>query len=125
MERSTFANVLIATRLLPHFNADSIAAIKSCIFKQFNCSNEAEFLCKVLKCMHKSLSNESSTIIKNKSIEIADSQEIENINEKSSNLTVYKYISHEYNDDLSQLNSDIIDYIGSFLSKKNLLNLDI
>ena len=134
MERSNFANVLIATRLLPHFTAENIVTMKSCIFAQFGCETETQFLCKVLKNMCSSLSNESTAIIKNKAIELADSQPITacaispqndspTLNlpantSKETTLTIYNYIEQQYNDPLSKLNSDGIDHIGSFLTKE-------
>ena len=144
MDRSKFANILITTRLLPHFTSENIEMMKSCIFEQFRCANESQFLCKILENMHKSLSNESTKIIKNKAIEIADQQEMI-INSQNTNnyhnhvtaqpvkiskdtnttsipntkaVTVYNYIQDKYNDQLSILNSDTIDQIGSFLTKR-------
>ena len=133
MERSNFANVLITTRLLPHFTTDNMEAIKSCIFQQLQCNSEPQFYCKLLKMIHKSLSNESTKIIKSKAIEIAELQQLQ-INSKIADplltndndnnetptpkLTICKYIENQYNDVLSNLNSDIIDCIGAFLTKQ-------
>ena len=146
MERSNFANVLITTRLIPYFNSDNVAAMKSCIFVELGCTNEAEFLCKVLTMIYGSLSNKSTTIIKNKAVKIADSQsfslssantksmkndnDIYNINtvhqlqlQTQSNASthatsVYKYVKDKYNDSLSNSTSDVIDHIGTFLTKQ-------
>ena len=43
MERLNFANVLITTRLLPHFSCDNVAAMKSCILHELKCETEGEF----------------------------------------------------------------------------------
>ena len=68
--------MLITTRLLPHFSAKNVDAMKSCIFHQFGCTNEVEFLCKVLEKMGRSLSNEAISIIQNKAVEIAEAQPV-------------------------------------------------
>ena len=67
--------------------------------------------------MYETLSNKSTIIIKNKAMEIADSQTIINNENKSSRTTIYKYVQEKYKDSFCDLNSDIIDYIGSFLTK--------
>ena len=38
-------------------------------------------------------------------------------------ITMYKYMQQQYNDPLSQLHSDIIDYFGTFLSKQESIEL--
>ena len=143
MERSNFASVLVATRLLPHWgNPDNVIVMKSCIFNELGCKKEIEFLCKALTMIYGSLSNKSTTIIKNKAVEIEDLQPIEtllssqspscssvktvkgnNINDNENETpstdvtTVYKYVEKKYNNSLSNLNSDVIDHIGTFLTK--------
>ena len=144
MERSNFANILITTRLLPYFNDDNVAAMKSCIFSELKCQNEKEFLCKVLIMINSSLSNKSTAILKDKALEIADSQQlplatfnIDKYNDNQSDdetrasihqkqktvCTVLKYTEDRYNDSLSNLNSYIIDLIGSFLTKQESISL--
>ena len=118
MGRSNFANVLITTRLLPYFNNDNVAAMKSCIFGELKCANEKEFLCKVLTLINASLSNKSTTIIKNKAMEIADSQPLSLLTKAKSASTVLKLIEDRYNDPLSNLNGYIIDLVGLFLTKQ-------
>ena len=141
MDSSKFCNIIATTRLLPHFSPQNITSIKSCVFSQLGCQNEAQFLCKALQSLCKTMSVESTAIIRNKAIEIADLQPMTqkpsintnnintsdtsdnppNINDHTDNMsdmTVYKFIQQQYNDPLSQLHSDIIDYFGTFLSKK-------
>ena len=92
--------------------------MKSCIFEQLDCDNEAQFLCKALQALCKTLSIESTSIIKTTAVEISDSQNIQRsfyqiVKTTRSNddntITVYKYIQQQYNDPLSKLHSDIID----------------
>ena len=119
MDRSKLCNIISITRLLPHFSNKNMNEIKSCIFSQLGCENESQFLCNVLVSIYERLSNASITIIKNKTFEIADKQPIkrQHMCTNKSNITVYKYIGKQYNDRLSKLHSDIIDYFGTFLTK--------
>ena len=152
MERSNFANVLVTTRLLQYFNSDNVAVIKSCILAELGCENDKEFLCKILTMIHGSLSNKSTTIIKNKAVEIADLQlptqkmmipqhtlteSSSSSNTKDTNdnnhiseslaipeaKSIYKYVEEKYNDLLSNLNGNVIDHLGSFLTKKESISL--
>ena len=140
MDRSRLSNIVSATRLLPHFTPHNIDTIKYCIFEQLNCKNESDFLCKALILLYKTLSIESTSIIKNTALKIADSQQITSDQNKNTcnlntnailtttkatnnsknhdRVTVYKYIQQQYNDSLSRLHSDIIDYLATFLSKQ-------
>ena len=94
--------------------------LKVCIFEQLGCENEVDFICKSLNALYPSLSVESTSIIKNTAIEIGDSQIISNVNNNgnTNRITLCNYIQQQYNDRLSKLHSDIIDYFGAFLSKK-------
>ena len=125
MERSKASNILITTRLLSHFDAESVTSMKCCIFEQLGCINESQFLCKVLNCMRRLLSDESSTIIRNKAIKLADSQLMitNESNRNNSNLSVGKYIEQQYTDRLSTLHSNIIDYFATFLTKQESIAL--
>ena len=144
MDRSNFANVLITTRLLPYFNFDNVATIKSCILEELGCQDDKEFLCKILTMIYGSLSNKSTTIIKNKAIEIADSQPLTSSSSsscsnrkgtthsndggellapgKASAKSIYKYVEEKYNDLLSNLNGNVVDHIGSFLTKQESIS---
>ena len=68
------------------------------------------------------MSNEAITIIKNIPIEIAESQSMTNKTNQDTTdtptITAYKYIQQQYNDELSKLHSDIIDYLGTFFTKQ-------
>ena len=132
MDRSKLSNVIATTRLLPFFSTQNVSQMKSCIFEQLGCENESQFLCKVLQSLYKNMSVESTAIIKNKAIEIADLQSMtptQNLNDiitkprnnakcSDNHITVYKYIQQQHHDLLSKLHSDIIDYLGTFLNKK-------
>ena len=120
MDRSKLSNVIATTRLLQHFSRVNLNTIKSYIYQELGCENESQFVCKILQSIYKTLSDQSITNIKNKAMEIADCQKIQsslNINQQS-NMTVYKHVQKQYNDRLSKLHSDIIDYFGTFLNKK-------
>ena len=127
MDRSKLSNVIATTRLLPFFSPQNVSQMKSCILEQLGCKNESQFLCKVLQSLYKNMSVESTAIIKNKAMEIADlqpmSRECKVTNDN--HITVCQHIQSQYNDPLSKLHSDIIDYFGTFLNKKKVLNLDI
>ena len=120
MDRSRLSSMISVTRLLPHFSPENVDVMKSCIFEQLECDNETQFLCKALQSLCKTLSIESLSIIKEKAIQIADSQNIQQCNKSKDNnhVTVYKYTQQQYNDPFSRLHSDVIDYFGTFLCKK-------
>ena len=134
MDRSKYSNIIATTRLLPHFSSQNINKFKSCIFEQLGCKNESQFICKALKSLYKTISVESITIIKNTAIEIADTQPSTHTtlhfdaegnakDNKDNHITVHKYIHSQYNDPLSRLHSDIIDYFGTFLNKKQSIEI--
>ena len=72
MDRSKFSNIIATTRLLPHFSKQNIAIVKSCILEQLQCENETQFIIKALQLLYKTMSVESTAIIKNKTIEIGE-----------------------------------------------------
>ena len=137
MDRSRLSNIIAVTRVLQHFTPQSIELIKPCIFKELKCQNESDFICKALYLMYKSLSFESTTIIKNAAIQLADSPvQVMRNNTVSDNketdticmtadrsLTINKYIEEKYNDPFSKSGSDIIDYIGTFLKRQDSIVL--
>ena len=137
MDRSKLSHIISTTRLLPHFSAANINTIKLCLFDQLGIETESQFLCIALNSLYKSLSQESVAIIRTKAIEIAENQSIGHQNQNRTlvsnttdvsnaratqqqpgDMTVYKYIQQQYNDRLSKLHSDIIDYFGTFLNKQ-------
>ena len=130
MDRS---NIVSVTRLLPHLSGKSMQCMKSCIFEQFDCENESQFLCKILYSFYKALSIESTTIMRKKAMQIADLQDIniqqtiqrktiatksEHHNNIRGTHNVYKYIHQQYSDLLSNVHSDTIDHLATFLSKE-------
>ena len=134
MNRSALSNIIATTRLLPHFSSENLALLKSCIFDEVKCDNEKDFLCKALLSLvvSRAITLESTTIIKNKVMQIADSQQM-NINvslaknatpTNNIHVSVNKYIQQQYNDPFSQLHGDIIDYLGAFLSKKQSIEFE-
>ena len=141
MDRSKLSHIISTTRLLPHFSPTNVDAMKSCLFDQLEIKTESQFLCIVLNSLYKTLSVESLSIIRSKALQIAENQLMEhdsrttsavttrrsNSNAKAksidsqqhkSNMTVYKYIQKQHHSGLCRLHSDIIDYFGTFLTKK-------
>ena len=133
MDRSKLSLVISTTRLLPHFSSTNVDAVKTCIFEQLGIETDAQFVCIALKCIYKSLSSQSLSIIKTKAIEVAKNQLMPHKpstnttqsnakpgsqHEQPGNMTVYKYIEKQNDKGLCQLHSDIIDYLGTFLNKK-------
>ena len=121
MTQQMLSNVLTINRLVSHFTTDNVDVMRSCIFEQLNCENEAQFLSKVLNICykHKLLSNESIKTIKNKALKTADEQKIVT-SERSQ--TVCQYVENQYNDELSRSSSDIIDCLGDYLKDGDSLN---
>ena len=139
MLHSKLSDIITTSRLLPHFTPQNVNALKTCIFDQLGCKNESEFLCKALVSLYKTMSVESTSHIKDKAIQIADSQTIKhacvtdtcsaaadvsiNHTVASTNMTVRKYIQ-QHNDIISKLHThDIIDHLGTFLSKQESIEL--
>ena len=136
MEGSKLSYIISATRLLPHFSPTNINVMKTCMFDQLGIETEGQFLCIALNSLYKTLSTQSLSMIKTKAIEIAEKQSLHHTqsltntsicldgkagsqqHQQHSKVTVYKYIQNKYNDTLSRLHSDIIDYFGTFLNKK-------
>ena len=139
MDRSKLSQVISITRLLPHFSQTSIDAIKHCIFDQLEIQTESQFLCMVLSSLYKSLSPQSLSTIRTKAFEIAENQlmnqQTQTTNttshsnatgasqQQQSNMTVCQHIRKQYDNGLCQLHSDIIDYFGTFLTKKESIEL--
>ena len=140
MLHSKLSDIIATSRLLPHFTPHNVNALKTCIFDQLGCKNESEFLCKALVSLYKTMSVESTSNIKDKAIQIADSQTIKqacivntcsvaadvSINQiaTSTNMTVRKYVQQQHNDIISKLDTyDIIDHLGTFLSKQESIEL--
>ena len=128
MDRSSFSNVVATIRLLEHFPDEELNALKQILIQQLGCADERQFLCKVLSLIYKSLSEESITILKNKAMKIAENTLIcdsftsncnnNNNNREDKRLSIYTLMQKQSKDNLSQLPSDTIDHLGSYLSKK-------
>ena len=131
MDRSRLSNIIATTRLLAHFLQQNVDSMKSCIFEQMECENECEFICKALNSLWKTMSVQETAIIKRRAIEISDEQPLtlaqsietakatikRNCNHNNV-ITVYKHVHNQQNDALSRLHSNIIDYLGTFLTKQ-------
>ena len=76
MLHSKLSDIIATSQLFPHFTAQNVNSLKTCIFDQLGCKNESEFLCRALVSMYKTMSVESTSHIKDKAIQIADSQPI-------------------------------------------------
>ena len=141
MDQSRLSNIVAAARVVEHFTPEHTEMIKSCIFKELKCQNESDFICKALYAMYKSLSFESTVTIKNTAIQLAEAhvQVIKHNTDihidgdikqtdtehrlQDTLLTINKYIEEKYTDPFSKLGSDIIDYIGAFLTRKESIVL--
>ena len=129
---SSSANVLTINRYLQHFNAQNTKKFRNLLINALDCGNECEFLSKALKALHESITHESMTSLKNSVLELAEKQQISVARtvqrrktkaKKSKKLTIYQYVQKQNTDRLSQLNSDLVDHLGSFLNKKESIQL--
>ena len=108
--------ILSITRLLQHFDDANVKTFKKLLLNEFGCTNESQFLCKVVRlAVHdRSLTHESLIILKQEAIKLSEKQKCKS----DQSISLYKQIQRQYNDLLSNLNSDIIDYLGTFLNKQ-------
>ena len=116
---STAASVFSIIRLLKHFNQTNAQKFKQLLMKELECINEAQLMCQILPTLSNSMTNESLNTLKNETIKLAE-QQPSPINQE---ISVYKQIQQQYNDGFSNLSSDIIDYLGTFLDKKQSIEL--
>ena len=117
MTHSTCGNIAVITRLVREFSQDSLQAFKKDVLEQLDCSNESQFICKALIALSSKLTPETSGILKQSATNIAEKQH----SSKYPSLSLHKVIQkrlYKNNDRLSQLPSDIIDNIGSYLPKR-------
>ena len=120
---SRIANIIAIGRVVHHLSPQNLNMLKLCILEQLRCRNESDFICKSLNSLYNNMTVESTTIIKKKAIELADSQAMKqsigsDAHNFDCNVSVCKYIQQRYTDPLSRLHGDIIDYLGAFLNKK-------
>ena len=107
------------TRLIEHFNDANTSKFRQLLIKELNYYNEAELLCKILPFLSKSMTNESLTILKNETIKLSEQQP----SKYDKTISVYKQVQKQNKGRLSNLHSDIIDYFGTFLSKKQSIEI--
>ena len=111
--------VFSVMRLVDQFHDTNAQKFKQVLMKELECTNETQFLCKLLPTLSQLLTNESLTRLKNEAIKLAE-QQASKIN---NNISVYKEMQQKYTDRLSNLHSDIIDYFGTFLDKQQSIEL--
>ena len=115
IHKSKRGQVVEITRLLEHFDKDSIHQFRTKLYSSIGVDNEQEFLCKILPNISKSLlRHESIESLKNETIKIAEKQKMA----LNNHITVYKSVQQSYNDKISQLPHSLIDHIASYLNKK-------
>ena len=136
MDRSRLSNIVATTQLLPHLSSENLTEISKCIWDQLGCENESQFICKALTSLYKTLSFESTTIIKNKAMQLSMTNaiakkpnsniETASLDNNEDHVTLLKKhkrqlgISHDI---LSKLHSDIVDYLGTFLDSKQSIEI--
>ena len=111
---SSTACIISITRLLKHFDDTSCQKFKQLLLQELKYTNEAELWCKALLLLSKSMTDDSLSRIKKEIIIIGDQQPSINNNA----ISVWQEIQQKYKDRLSNLHSDIIDHLGTFLDKK-------
>ena len=142
MERSTHSNIVATTRLIEHFSNENVIHFRQHLMEQLECNNEQQYLIAILRLMKPNITHELSLSLKSKAMEIGDKQrhttlstsdeqgtnnsQTHNPNNTRSNtnypctntITLNKKIQQQYNDNISVLNSDLIDELASYLNKK-------
>ena len=116
---SSAACVLAMTRLLEQFTDANASKFKQLLIKELEYDNEAQLLCKMLPLLSKSMTNKCLITLKNKTMKLAEQQ----TSKYDKTISVYKQIQQQYKDRLSKLHSDIIDYFGTFLDKKQSIEI--
>ena len=136
---SSFSCIISITRLLSHFNLTNGQKFQKLLMNELGCDNEAQLWCKILPSLSTLLTNQSLSKLKketmiiaeqqlqpstNKTICITNNDNTETETEKDIPVckeicrSVYKAMQHRYKDPISSLHSDIIDYLGTYLDKK-------
>ena len=135
MDYSPHASEIEITRLIEHFDDENIMLFKECLLDELQCQDEQEWLAFVIELLWRSMTSKSMTTLRDKAIELAESQyvTIENSQlqhtydsntkqlQKQFTCSLYQMVQLEqqqYNDKLSNLPSDIIDHISKYFSKK-------
>ena len=129
MSVSPSGSVALITSLVPHFDEDNVCEFKKHLLKVLDCENQSIFAgkgpCQVLRESYKSVSHESITQLKHETIKMAEQQQHHPSSSSSSQhqVSVYKYVQQQWHDPLSLLHSNIIDYLGTFLTKDQSIAL--
>ena len=132
MDSSVQSNILEIRRLLSNFDDGSISLFKQSLLNEVHCHNEKDWLGFVFKFLAPSLNRGSVAALRDKAIQIAESQfisiDIESREATATTSTKKEYplcewIQQQYKDKLSRLPSDIIDHIGSYLNKKESISI--
>ena len=119
-EMSSCANCVVSiTRLLQHFNLTNVCKFKQLLMKELACTDESQLWCRILPSLSEILTHESLTILKKQTMSLAE-QQPSNLNK---NISVYKQMQQNYKDRLSSLHSDVVDYLATFLDKKQSIEL--
>ena len=116
---SNSACMFSITRLLQHFNDANVKKFRQLLIKELGYDNEAQLLCKILLIISRSMTNETLQVLKNATMTLAEQQP----SKDDKTVSVCTQMKQKYKDRLSNLNSDIIDYFGTFLSKKQSIEI--
>ena len=114
METSSSSKLFEISRILEHLEPNNLETMKQLLITELNCKNENEFLCVAVRSLFKSIKPETMTLLKNKALELAEEHAMNDSKSKS----LFAWLQQQCNDNLSQLPSDIIDQLGSYLTKK-------
>ena len=115
---SSTASAISITRLLEHFNESNVRKFKASLMRELECVDEAQLLCKLIQASHQRMTPESLDILKHEAIQLAEQQP----SPKNAKISLHTQI-RRCTDCLSNLNSDMIDYFGTFLDKKQSIEL--
>ena len=111
---SSSACIFSITRLLCLFDDSNVKNFKKMLINRLGCDTERQLLCKVVRLLSQTMTNESLTMLKNDTIKLAEQQ----ISKTNPKLSIYQEIQLQHRDQFCRLHSDLIDYFGTFLDKK-------
>ena len=126
---SSSSCIVSIIRLLKHFDLINGQKFQQLLMKELECANEAQLWCKILPSLSTVITNQSLSSLKEETMKIAEQQpalkHTHSINKSKRipSISIYKYIQQKYKDPISNLHSDIIDYLGTFLDKKQSIEL--
>ena len=119
LSRSSAGCIISITRLLEHFNDENTKKFKQLLMNELGCTNETQLWHRILPSLSHLMTNESLMTLKEETIKIAEQQQSNNC----TTISVYKQVQKKYKDKLSNLHSDIIDYLATFLEKQESIEL--